>query len=62
MHRGVNRSLRDDGDAARGQAAVDGLVKEHPDWPDRVALLQLDVASDESIGCSVVRCSCQVSP
>src|SRR6476620_10120083 len=36
-------------DAARGRAAVEQLVSEHPGWVDRVAFAPLDVASDASV-------------
>lgn len=36
-------------DAARGRAAVEQLVSEHPGWVDRVAFATLDVASDASV-------------
>jgi NAD(P)-dependent dehydrogenase (short-subunit alcohol dehydrogenase family) len=36
-------------DATRGQSAIDGLCEEHPDWRDRLHLLQIDVSSDESV-------------
>src|SRR5687767_12613905 len=35
--------------AARGRAAIDQLVREHPAWANRVALIELDVASDASV-------------
>jgi NAD(P)-dependent dehydrogenase (short-subunit alcohol dehydrogenase family) len=35
--------------ADRGRAAVDALRAKHPSWADRLALLELDVASDESV-------------
>lgn len=33
----------------RGRAALDGLLAGHPSWTQRVELLQLDVASDDSV-------------
>lgn len=44
-------------DAARGQAAVQGLLAQHPDWSDRLELLELDVAD----GASVSRAAQQVA-
>ncbi|HUS63643.1 MAG TPA: SDR family NAD(P)-dependent oxidoreductase [Kofleriaceae bacterium] len=35
--------------AERGRAAIAGLVAETPAWADRLRLLELDVASDESV-------------
>lgn len=36
-------------DAARGQAAVQDLLAQHPDWSERLELLELDVAKDSSV-------------
>jgi NAD(P)-dependent dehydrogenase (short-subunit alcohol dehydrogenase family) len=36
-------------DAARGRVAIDRLVSEHPGSADRVALIELDVASEASV-------------
>ena len=36
-------------DASRGRAAIEQLVSEHAGWVDRVALIELDVASDASV-------------
>ncbi len=33
----------------RGEAARDELVADHPDWADRIEVLELDVGSDESV-------------
>jgi NAD(P)-dependent dehydrogenase (short-subunit alcohol dehydrogenase family) len=35
--------------AQRGRAAIEELVAKHPGWAQRLALLELDVASDESV-------------
>lgn len=36
-------------DRARGQAAIDGLTRAHPDWADRLRLCRIDVADDASV-------------
>lgn len=36
-------------DAARGRAAIDRLAGEHAGWAERLALVELDVASDASV-------------
>jgi NAD(P)-dependent dehydrogenase (short-subunit alcohol dehydrogenase family) len=36
-------------DSARGQAALRSLLKEHPEWSERAAFVQLDVTSDDSV-------------
>jgi carbonyl reductase 1 len=35
--------------AQRGRAAIEQLSARHPGWADRLALLEIDVASDESV-------------
>lgn len=36
-------------DAARGRAARAGLLKEHPEWAERLQVLELDVTRDGSV-------------
>lgn len=36
-------------DAKRGQAAVQELLNQHPDWSERLELLELDVSDDVSV-------------
>lgn len=36
-------------DAERGQAAVQGLLAQHPDWSDRLQMLELNVADEASV-------------
>lgn len=36
-------------DRGRGEAARSDLVQDHPDWADRVAVLELDVTDDASV-------------
>lgn len=36
-------------DKGRGQTALDDLLAEHPGWADRIAVLELDVSSDDSV-------------
>lgn len=36
-------------DLERGQAAVESLLQQHPAWSDRIEVLEIDVASDESV-------------
>lgn len=36
-------------DPGRGRAAREGLLAEHPDWSERVRVVELDVSSDDSV-------------
>jgi len=40
-------------DPARGEMARRALLTEHPTWDDRLAVVQLDVTSDASVGAMV---------
>ena len=42
-------------DEGRGQAAREGLLKDHPAWGDRVQVVELDVSSDASVSAAAAR-------
>lgn len=49
-------------DQERGQAALEGLLAQHPDWAERLALLVLDVGDDASVSAAAAEVAGRFGP